>query len=481
MALLHEEMQVQMTAGEIAANLHSEIRGGGDPALTVRGFSTDTRTIVPGNCFIALTGEKFNGNAYAKQAAEKGAVFCVLTEEPQEDPGVPYVIAPDARCAYADVARPYIRALKEKGLRVIGVTGSSGKTTVKDMTAHVLAAKFRTYATSGNHNNHVGVPYTILHMPADTEAAVIEMGMNHAGEIRFLSDIAEPDTAIITNIGTAHIGNLGSQENIFRAKTEMIGSMADRGIRGTLLAPAEDRYLRENRDALAQKVQVCYSSRSGDDAAELTADNITETAESTRFTLHYKQDGSTAEAVLHMTGLHNVTDALLAVHAGLHLGMPLAECAAALSSFVPGAMRSERVQIGNAVVIRDYYNANPEAMTAALTAMQTIAGDAVKIAALGNMNELGEYAADRHRRLGEQCRGMTDEAFFCGDNYRDFAAGFGNAQTAFADQADLIPAMLEALKKYGDAPLCILVKGSRGLHMEHVCEAVEAALKQHKG
>ncbi|MBR6106802.1 MAG: UDP-N-acetylmuramoyl-tripeptide--D-alanyl-D-alanine ligase [Oscillospiraceae bacterium] len=476
MALLHEEMQVQMTAGEIAAYLHAELRGG-SAETAVRGFSTDTRTITPGNCFIALTGEKFNGNAYAKQAAEKGAALCVLTEEPQEDPGVPYVIAPDARRVYADLAKPYIHALKQKGLRVIGITGSSGKTTVKDMTAHVLAAKYRTYATSGNHNNHVGVPYTVLHMPADTEAAVIEMGMNHAGEIAFLSDIAEPDTAVITNIGTAHIGNLGSQENIFRAKTEMIGDMAARGESGTLIAPAEDSYLYGNRAALSEKVQVCYSTRSGVQGAELYAEDITETAESTRFTLHYAKDGSKAATELFMTGLHNVTDALLAVHTGLHLGMTLTECAEALRSFVPGAMRSERVQIGNVTVIRDYYNANPEAMTAALTAMQTIAGDAVKIAALGNMNELGEYAADRHRALGGQCRALTDAAFFCGENYRDFAAGYGSAETAFASQEQLIPALLDALKQYGDTPLCILVKGSRGLHMEHVCEAAEQALR----
>jgi len=477
MALLQEEMRVQMTAAEIAECLRAPLRNCPDGSLTVCGFSTDTRTIEAGNCFIALKGGNFDGNAYAKQAAEKGASFCVLTAEPAEELPVPYAVAPDEQHAYADLANLYLRKCKKNGLHVIGITGSSGKTTVKDMTAHVLAAKFRTYATSGNHNNHVGVPYTILHMPEQAEAAVIEMGMNHAGEIRFLADIAEPDIAVITNIGTAHIGNLGSQENIFRAKIEMLEEIAERGEGGMLIAPAEDRYLHDNSLMLRGMVRVSYSSRCGADDAELLAENIEETAESTRFTLRYPKDGSIAETVLPMTGQHNVTDALLAVHTGLHLGMTLKECADALRSFVPGAMRSERVQIGNATVIRDYYNANPEAMTAALTAMQTIAGDAVRIAALGNMNELGEFAADRHRTLGGQCRTLTDAAFFCGDNYRDFAEGWGSGETAFAEQQAMIPKLLEEIKKHEGKPMCILVKGSRGVHMEHVCEAVESALR----
>ena len=477
MALLQEDSHVQMTLAEIAGRLHTELINCADASVSVSGFSTDTRTIGQGNCFIALKGANFNGNLYAKQAAEKGAVFCILSEEPPEKPDVPYIIVPDGS-AYADLAASYMTERQQQGLRVIGVTGSSGKTTVKDMTAHVLAAKFRTYATSGNHNNHVGVPYTILHMPAETEAAVIEMGMNHAGEIHFLTNIAHPDTAIITNIGTAHIGNLGSQENIFRAKLEILDGMPEQGRGGTLIVSAEDGYLHGEQAMLRTRTHVAYSSRCGADDAELLAENIAENAENTRFSLRYTKNGNTetADTVLPMTGLHNVTDALLAVHAGLHLGMTLAECAAALRSFVPGAMRSERVQIGANTVIRDYYNANPEAMNAAIAGMQTIAGDAKKLVLLGNMNELGDFAADRHRELGALCREKTDAAYFCGDNYKDFAEGYGEGAKAFAAQ----DALIEALR--ADAPellaesVCALVKGSRGVHMEHACEALEKLL-----
>ena len=196
---------------------------------------------------------------------------------------------------------------KEGGLRVIGVTGSSGKTTVKDMTAHVLAAKYSTFATSGNHNNHIGVPYTILHTPEETEIAVIEMGMNHAGEIDYLTHIASPDHAVITNIGTAHIGNLGSQENILKAKLEILNGMNG----GSLIIPADDPLLRGQSEILADRVTLRYSSRLGDDKAELLADGIAESTDDTRFSVYCQ--GESADVFLPMTGLHNVTDALLAM------------------------------------------------------------------------------------------------------------------------------------------------------------------------
>lgn len=471
MALMQEDLFVRMTFGEIADRIGAQLVNCMDPFAAVSGFSTDTRTIEKGNCFIALKGENFNGNLYAKQAADKGAVLCILSEKPEIDPGVPYLVA--AGDAYGKLAESCIRTYKQNGLRVVGVTGSSGKTTVKDMTAHVLAARFRTYATSGNHNNHVGVPYTILHMPPETEIAVIEMGMNHAGEIRHLADIAEPDMAIITNIGTAHIGNLGSQENIYLAKTEIIEHLPDEGRGGTLLASAEDKYLYGNMADLRERTNVRYSTYCGSPDAELLAENVIESAENMRFTLRYTVDGSTAEAVLPMTGLHNVTDALLAVHTGLRFGMTLAECAAALGSFVPGAMRSERVKYGNITIIRDYYNANPEAMAAALQSLGVIAGDAQKWAILGNMNELGEFAAERHRELGALCRQYTDAAFFCGENHSDFAEGYGDAEFVCLTQETLMERLAAVLRMHADEPICFLIKGSRGMHMERVNDMLE--------
>lgn len=475
MALLGETSDVRMSAADIARVLGTKLENCADTSLFVRGFSTDTRTITEGNCFIALKGENFNGNLYAKQAAEKGAAMCILSEQPPEDPCVPHLIVADTVKSYGNLAHHYLMQRKAAGLRVIGVTGSSGKTTVKDMTAHILAANYRTYATSGNHNNHIGVPYTLLHMPEDAEVAVIEMGMNHAGEIDYLSHIAEPDIAMITNIGTAHIGNLGSQENIRSAKLEILNGMRGGGANGCLIVSADDEMLYAVRDSLAARTQVLFSSRLGNPDAALTAENITETAEETRFTLK-NCDNLAVGAVLPMTGLHNVTDALLAVHAAVQLGMQPAAAAAALADFVPRAMRSERVVLGNVTIIRDYYNANPEAMAAALQSLGTIAGSAQKWAILGNMNELGEFAAERHRALGALCRTYTDAAYFCGENYKDFAAGFGDDICTFETQTELMEALRTAAQDLNGAQVCVLIKGSRGMHMERVSEMLEAML-----
>jgi len=440
----------------------------------VTGFSTDTRTIKEGNCFIALKGENFDGNQYAQAAVDKGAVMCILSDATVKLPNVPCLIVPDAVRTYGVIANSYLRQRKQDGLhRIIAVTGSSGKTTVKDMTAHVLSAKYRTYATSGNHNNHIGVPYTILHMPADTEALILEMGMNHRHEIENLVRIASPNLAVITNVGTAHIGNLGSQEEIFNAKMEITSLMDLRHDR--LVLPADDALLGDIRRVPFIPYNIRYITREGRDHCALSAEDIKETASSTTFTAVCSD--VRCEVFLPMTGLHNVTNALLAMEVGLCWDMTLAECAAALADFRPGAMRSEREVIRNVTVIRDFYNANPEAMRASLTALPTIANGAKTVAVLGNMNELGDYAAEAHRTLGEYCKKNVDTAYFCGVNYCDFAAGYGEGAHAFEKQEDLTAALLQDLPSLSASPCCMLIKASRGMRMENVYQAVIDHLK----
>ncbi|MBR5371828.1 MAG: UDP-N-acetylmuramoyl-tripeptide--D-alanyl-D-alanine ligase [Oscillospiraceae bacterium] len=475
---LLQEMNARMNAGMIHRIM--EMRGISFQALncenldfSVTGFSTDTRTIQPGNCFIALKGENFDGNQYAQAAVDKGAVMCILSDLDVKMPAVPCLIVPDTVRAYGMIANQYLLECKAKGCKVVAVTGSSGKTTVKDMTAHVLAAKYRTYATSGNHNNHIGVPFTVLHMPPETEAAVIEMGMNHRHEIENLVTIAPPDLAVITNVGTAHIGNLGSQEEIFNAKLEITGEMDLRT--GKLILPKDDPMLGDIWRVPFIPQNIRYITREGRDHAALSAEDITETAEYTRFTAVSGETRCTV--TLPMTGLHNVTNALLAMEVGLTLDMTLAECAVALADFRPGAMRSEREIFGNLTLVRDFYNANPEAMRASLTALPTIANGAKTVAVLGNMNELGEYAANAHRELGAFCRAQVDTAYFCGDNFADFAAGYGDGAKAFAKQEDLTAALLNDLPGLTGNPCCMIIKASRGLKMENVYDAVVNALK----
>ena len=442
-------------------------------SFSVNGFSTDTRTIEAGNCFIALKGESFNGNLYAKTAVEKGAVLCILTEKPAEEIGVPYLLVEDAVKAYGMLANAYIRRLKSNCAKIVAVTGSSGKTTVKNMTAHVLAKKFRTYSTQGNHNNHIGLPFTILHTPADTQILVLEMGMNHKGEISNLTKIGCPDLALITNIGKAHIGNLGSQENIFRAKLEIVEGMDAQS--GHLILPADDEFLANTEKIPFVADRILYSSRNphGDTKASLCAKQIVEGSDNLRFCVEF--EGESANVLLPMTGVHNVTDALLAMHAGLACGMSLAECADALADFVPTALRSDRVQHGNVTVIRDFYNANPEAMLCSLNGLKLAANGAKMVALLGNMNELGDHAPQAHKAIGAFCKEQGVEAMFCGVNYRDFAEGFGNSEVSFETQAEMIAALPKLFPTA--EPTFVLIKASRGLAMEHVYDALTEILK----
>lgn len=458
----------QFTYSEIAKVLNVSDCG---HDISVNGFSTDTRSITHGNCFIALKGENFNGNLFAKQAVESGASMCILSEEPSEDPGASYLIVEDTVKAYGKLANAYIQRLKNQGARVVAITGSSGKTTVKDMTAHVLSRKYRTYCTIGNHNNHIGVPFTVLHAPPDTEVLALEMGMNHSGEIGNLTKIGTPDLAIITNIGKAHIGNLGSQHNIFCAKLEIVEGMNAKN--GRLILPAEDEFLNNIAEIPFSKENLRYSARTPDSAiASLHAEEISEGAESTVFTV--KTHADTAKVYLPMTGIHNVTDALLAIHAGLECGMELSECAAALADFTPTALRSDRVEIGNITIIRDFYNANPEAMAASVHALNLAAKGRKRIALLGNMNELGDFAANAHKSLGELCRSSTDTALFCGVNYNDFAEGYGDTAAAFPTQGEMIATLPRLFPS--KEPAVVLIKASRGLAMEYVFDALSKIL-----
>lgn len=437
----------------------------------IKGFSTDTRTITVGSCFIALKGESFNGNQYAQAAADQGAVLCILSEMPATPLPVPYLLVEDCVKAYGQIAAGYLQMLKANGTKVIGITGSSGKTTVKDMTAYVLAKEFDVYCTAGNHNNHIGLPYTILHTPPEAQLVILEMGMNHAGEISYLTNIAKPDMAIIANVGTAHIGNLGSQQAIFAAKMEIIEGMdADHAV---LMLPAEDVHLATVRERDDLPCALRYSSRTGAEFATLHASNVTQTAEETRFSVAYGNE--TATVILPMTGIHNVSNSLLAVHTALVCGMSLQTAAAALEDFKPGAMRSERITIGNYTIVQDYYNANPEAMRASLAALQTIAQGAKRIAVLGNMNELGVYATDAHRALGALTRESADAAYFCGVNAADFSAGYGDGCFAYPEQSALIEKLCADLQE-DDAKAVMLIKGSRGMQMEKVFAAIAKQL-----
>lgn len=431
--------------GEIAA-------GRGDAVASA--VSTDTRTIPAGSVFFALRGERFDANDFAAQAIAAGASIIVVERWTGEEPEHAAVVrVPDSLAALQRFAAWYRR---QRELPVVGITGSNGKTSTKDFTAAVLGRAFEVCATRGNLNNHIGVPLSVLSMDESHTAAVIEMGMNHPGEIAPLCEIAKPNLGIITNIGTAHIEFLGSREAIAEEKGALARALPEDG---ALFVPAgcdfHDYFKRRTK---ARVIAV------GNGRGLVRAENLRQHEGRSRFTLVIDGQPS-AEVDLPVTGRHMVTNALLAAGAGWFLGMASEEIAAGLSSTVLTSGRLRRFVSGGITVFDDTYNANPESMAAAIdTLAETpVAEGGRRFAVLGRMGELGPHAAEAHLKVGRLAadRGLLVVAV--GEGSQGIADGAGKAEH-FPDQ-DTAAGWLAAQAKPGDV---VLFKASRSAAIERV-------------
>ena len=426
--------------------------------VTFLGACNDTRTLRPGQLFVALQGAR-DGHEFIDDAMKKGAAAVLCTRMVGDYPAI-YVS--DPRLALGEIAR---RERMRIGMQVVGITGSVGKSTTKEMTAQVLETAFRTAKTPANHNNDIGMPMAILDMPEDTQVAVVEMGMNHFREMAYLSRIARPDVAVIVNIGTAHIEFLGSQKGIRKAKMEILEGMAPDG---RLLLNGDDAMLRCLEEQPAQSV-IYYGS---DDGCSVYAADVRQEGEVLSFTVH--DDGGDSFPVrLHVEGSHYVTDALAAVTVGLALGVQPSQIQAGLDSFRNMAGRQEILQLGGMTVIKDCYNAGPESMEAALKVLGT--KPKRRVAVLGDMLELGACSPAEHYRVGRMAALTSDLVFAFGPNAARVVSGCltGGMDTlhalAYTDKEKLI-ADLKLTCKPGDT---LLVKGSRGMHMEQVVDALQ--------
>ena len=426
--------------------------------VTFRGACNDTRTLRPGQLFVALQGAR-DGHEFIDDAMKKGAAAVLCTRMVGDYPAI-YVS--DPRLALGEIAR---RERMRIGMQVVGITGSVGKSTTKEMTAQVLETAFRTAKTPANHNNDIGMPMAILDMPEDTQVAVVEMGMNHFREMAYLSRIARPDVAVIVNIGTAHIEFLGSQKGIRKAKMEILEGMAPDG---RLLLNGDDAMLRCLEEQPAQSV-IYYGS---DDGCSVYAADVRQEGEVLSFTVH--DDGGDSFPVrLHVEGSHYVADALAAVTVGLALGVQPSQIQAGLDSFRNMAGRQEILQLGGMTVIKDCYNAGPESMEAALKVLGT--KPKRRVAVLGDMLELGACSPAEHYRVGRMAALTSDLVFAFGPNAARVVSGCltGGMDTlhalAYTDKEKLI-ADLKLTCKPGDT---LLVKGSRGMHMEQVVDALQ--------
>ena len=413
------------------------------------GANNDTRIIREGQLFIVLQGAR-DGHDFIPMAMEKGAAAVLCSRKVGDYPAI-YV--EDPRIALGQIAR---EELKRIGCKVVGVTGSVGKSTTKEMISTVLESTYRIAKTPANHNNDIGMPMAVLSMPENTEVAVLEMGMNHFREIAYLSDIAHPDVGVIINVGTMHIEFLGSREGIRKAKMEIVEGMAPDA---PLLLNGDNDLLRELDQVPAQPITY-FGSVSG---CEVWADKVQQ-GEYLTFTAHHGDVEIPVRMALE--GEHFVADALAAIAVGLKLQVKPEKISEALAAFRNMAGRQEIFQAGEYTIIRDCYNAGPESMAAALNVLAGRKGR--KIAVLGDMLELGVSAHPEHYKLGRIAAQKADLLFAYGPHGQVVADGAiiggmsADNVAAFSDHAELAAALKQAAKP-GDI---MLFKGSRGMHME---------------
>lgn len=429
----------------------------GDAVLTA--VSTDSRVIPPDALFLPIKGERFDGHDFIGKAIENGA-SAVMSHREHEEYSVPALYVENTSQALLDLAGGYRRLC---GGKVVGVTGSVGKTTTKELLYAVLSQGLRAQKTEGNLNNEIGLPLTLFRMTRDTEVMVAEMGMNHFGELSRMTAAAQPDIAVITNIGTSHIEFLGSREGICKAKLEILeGLQPD----GCAVFCGDEPLLWDKREQLDCRV-VTYGMENS--ACDLTAclhkdgtfdiinNNLPDVA---------LPCGERFAAKLAIPGAHNVLNALAAAAVGLLLGETPAQIAEGLASYEASGMRQNIYEQNGFHIYADCYNASPDAMEATLAVLGGMAPEGRRFAVLGSMLELGDYAEEGHRRAGRAAAKHADALYAYGPDAQAMVAGAkeNGMERAFAfeDQAALVAALRQDAAK-GDA---LLFKGSRGMRME---------------
>ena len=426
---------------------------------------TDTRKIEKDNLFIALKGANFNGNDYAKMAIEKGASLVIIDEinfDINEFENKAAVIkVDDTKKALGNLAKYYRKKL---GIKVVGITGSTGKTSTKDLVAAFLSGKYRVFKTQGNFNNDIGLPLMILKLDKNYDIAVLEMGMSNFGEIRTLADIARPDIAAITNVGVAHIEYLKTRENILKEKMSISDYF---GEKNELVINCENDMLRT-----VDRNQNFVLERTGyNKDYDLYAENIELNSKSTAFDA-VTRENDRCRFTLNMVGEHNILNALLGIKVSLDLGVTFDEMKKGLENFKATSMRLEIINKKNFTIINDSYNANPDSMKAALDVLYNYSGKR-KIAVLGTMGELGDYAYKAHTEIGEYAKDKVDILLTTGEFKKYYEDGCENKCISFENKEELI----NKLRKYINDEDVILVKASRSAKFEEIINEIDKVVE----
>lgn len=430
---------------------------GGDVEVT--SVSTDTRTIEKNALFVAVKGERFDGNDYISVAAENGAAAAISDRaEGSVKADIPIVYVKDSRLAQLQLARSYRDRFD---LKLCGVTGSVGKTSTKDMIYAVLSSAFSTLKTEGNFNNDIGLPKTLFGLNEQYNAAVIEMGMSDLGEISVLSQAAHPDCCVITNIGFCHIENLKTQENILKAKLEILDGASPEA---ALVLCGGDEFLDTvTQDSINGRRIMRYGF---DEKYDVWADNITHLENGEQFCLHY--NGKSYNAEIPVSGEHHILNALAAFCVGVCFGMNEEGIVPAFMNYTASGMRQRIEKRGKTTVILDCYNASPTSMKSSLSVLGNTKCSGRRIAVLGDMLELGEQSRQLHAGIAEHSDN-ADVFFLFGAEMSALSAALeekGVPVYHSTDKSEVVR-LLQNYLSDGDA---VLFKGSRGMRMEEIAE-----------
>jgi UDP-N-acetylmuramoyl-tripeptide--D-alanyl-D-alanine ligase len=456
-----------MTIEEIARVTGATILQG-DPRLEIKNVSIDTRHLIKGSLFFALKGECYDAHDFLGQAAAAGAVGAVVARHPGFTLPSDLVLlkVPDPKEALQKLARHNRQSCPAL---IIGITGSTGKTATKDILATLLAEKLVTLKTNGNLNNEIGLPLTLLELNTSHQVGVLEMAMRGPGEIDLLCHLASPDGAIITNIGVAHLERLGSQDNLARAKGEILDHIPQNGF---AVLNGESPYI--YREARRARGKVLFFALRG--TADILAFDLKTVEKGIRFTVRINDvEATETEVYLPLPGRHNVLNALAAIGAAKILGFSLAEIKAGLAKVTLSKMRLEISERNGLTIINDTYNANPDSVLAALEVLNEVAGQKPKIAVLGDMLELGSYAFEGHRKTGGAIAASNIQYLVTvGELALQIAAGASAAgmpkKNIFTcrDNDEAVSCLQKILVPGG----VMLVKGSRLLKMEDIVNKI---------
>ena len=450
---------MEMTFDELLNAIDGEVIVKGNTS-NFNKLCIDTRKIEKDNVYLAIKGANFNGNDFAIKALEAGASIVIVDElnfnlnDIKENGNV--IKVKNTREALLNLAKFYREKL---GLKVIGVTGSTGKTSTKDLIAALLSAKYRVFKTKGNFNNDIGLPLMILELTSDIDVAVLEMGMSSLGEIELLAKVAKPDIGVITNVGLSHIENLKTQENILKAKMEITAFF---GKDNVLIVNGEDELLKNISSDVFKVKKIGYNHE-----YDVYASNIILREEETEFLAH--AFGEEAVFNLPMAGKHNVLNTMLAIEVSKSLNVSFEDMVRGVENLEATSMRLQVIKKQGLTIINDCYNASPDSMRSSLDVLSAYKNNR-KIAILGDMYELGDESEKSHFEVGRYAKDKVDTLIVIGKYIKNFKDGFNNDNIIMYNTKEECIKELENIIKLDDV---VLVKASRGVKLEDVVKKLE--------